>query len=131
MAKAPLIVVLSDIEGDVHRHVDALSAAGFETSLIGAPAELLPALLARRAAAVVIDRKDADWKWLRELRGDARVAHTPFIALHADQLTPLEKKQTGCDLVLPKPCSGDELLFAIEAIRAPESRRTQRPPTID
>lgn len=130
MASPPLIVVLSDIDGDVHRHVDALSAAGFETSLVGAQDELLSALDARCPALVIVDRKHTDWQWLRALRA-GKLSRTPLIVLHDAHLTPLETKLTGCDAVLPRPCSGDELLFAIESIRAPESRRTQRPPTIE
>ncbi len=128
MSRLSLILVLCDLEGDVHRHVAALSGAGFETTLLSSPEELLETAIRNRPALIIIDTQKLDWQFVRTLRADLRAPHIPIIALYPGHLTPSETKQSGCDIVLPKPCSADELLFAIETISVPASRRTVRPP---
>jgi CheY-like chemotaxis protein len=128
VTKEALILFLEETEGEARRYASRLARYGFSTVVVSKAEDMLGVLLGPTPpAAIVIERENQDWQLTRLLRADPRTCRVPIVALVRDGASPVVASETGCERVLPKPCSPAELAVAIETLLLPASRLTTRP----
>jgi two-component system, OmpR family, phosphate regulon response regulator PhoB len=110
----PLLLVVEDHEDTRVLYAECLSKAGFRVQVATNGNEALVVALAEPPDAIVLDlampRLDG-WETARLLRAYGRTRTIPIVACTArtDSYDVARAKDAGCDRVVFKPCSPEEL----------------------
>ncbi len=121
MAKKIMIV---DDSKTVRQQINfALSHEGFEVIEAGNGAEAIGHTSSRLPDVVLMDLSMPvvdGWEATRRLKGDARTAHIPVVALTGhDGSGELQRATSaGCDWFVPKPCAPDALITEVRRVLA-------------
>jgi CheY-like chemotaxis protein len=119
----PLILIVEDQTELRELYVQHLMISGFDVIEAANGADAIAFTTARFPDVVLMDLSLPivdGWEATRRLKGDARTAHIPVVALTAhDGAGELQRATTaGCDWFVPKPCPPDALITEIRRILA-------------
>lgn len=119
----PVVLIVEDQQELRALYAQHLTMSGFDVIEAANGAEAidhasssLPDVVLMDLSMPVVD----GWEATRRIKGDARTAHIPIVALTAhDGSGELERAtQAGCDWFVPKPCPPDALITEIRRILA-------------
>jgi CheY-like chemotaxis protein len=117
----PLVLIVED-QCDLRLlYVEHLTTCGFDVIQAADGAEAIDHTSARQPDVVLMDLSLPvvdGWEATRRLKGDARTAHIPVVALTAhDGSGELERATlAGCDWFVPKPCPPHALVTEIRRV---------------
>jgi two-component system, cell cycle response regulator DivK len=123
-ADAPNVLLVEDDRDGRHLYACWLRDAGFQVTEAHNGLQALERALERRPDVVVTDLNIPGidgFELTRRLRQDSRVSDVPILAVTgyaAFASDPARARRAGCDAVLPKPCSQEDLEAAIRALLA-------------
>lgn len=117
----PLVLIVEDYADAREMYAAYLKLSGFRVAeaasgeeALARAVELLPDAIVMDLALPGID----GWEATRRLKGDARTARIPIIALSGHTLPRHlnAAREAGCDVVLVKPCLPDALVAEIRRV---------------
>ena len=127
---APIVLIVEDDQDGRRMYADWLTNAGFRVDQAHNGLQALERALDSRPHVVVTDLNIPGidgFELTRRLRQDSRTRDVPVIAVTgyaALASDPARARRAGCDAVLPKPCSPEDLEAAIrDLIRERSSHR--------
>ena len=127
---APIVLIVEDDQDGRRMYADWLTNAGFQVDQAHNGLQALERALDYCPHVVVTDLNIPGidgFELTRRLRQDSRTRDIPVIAVtgHAAFASdPARARRAGCDAVLPKPCSPEDLEAAIrDLIRERSSHR--------
>ena len=117
----PLILIVEDHAELRALYVQHLLISGFDVIEAGNGAEAITFTTAQFPDVVLMDLSLPvvdGWEATRRLKGDARTAHIPVVAMTAhDGAGELERATSaGCDWFIPKPCPPDALITEVRRV---------------
>jgi two-component system cell cycle response regulator DivK len=118
-----LVLVVDDYADALSMYGLRLRFAGFRVAFATNGEEAVRKALAEPPALIVLDLalpiKDG-WTVARELKGHPTTAKVPIIAVSGHVTSEYIDRayEAGCDQFLPKPCSPDQLLSAVQCLLA-------------
>ena len=119
----PLILIVEDHSELRALYVQHLIISGFDVIEAGNGAEAIIFTTAQFPDVVLMDLSLPvvdGWEATRRLKGDARTAHIPIVAMTAhDGAGELERATSaGCDWFVPKPCPPGALITEVRRVLA-------------
>ncbi len=117
----PVVLIVEDQDDLRQLYAQQLTLSGFDVIEAANGAEAidhtsshLPDVVLMDLSLPVVD----GWEATRRLKGDARTAHIPIVALTAhDGSGELQRAtRAGCDWFVPKPCAPDALITEIRRV---------------
>jgi CheY-like chemotaxis protein len=130
-APGPTILLVEDDPVGRRLYAAWLTGAGFRVEEAHNGLQALERALSLRPDVVVTDLKIPGidgFELTRRLRRDPRTCAIPVLAVTgyaAFAADPARARRAGCDAVLPKPCSPEELETAIRSLLVEDSRLPQ------
>lgn len=123
----PLVLVVEDHSELRALYVQHLVISGFDVIEAGNGAEAITFTTAQFPDVVLMDLSLPvvdGWEATRRLKGDARTAHIPVVAMTAhDGAGELQRATSaGCDWLVPKPCPPDALITEVRRVLAANGR---------
>jgi two-component system cell cycle response regulator DivK len=124
----PSVLLVEDDPDGRRMYADWLTDAGFRVSEAHNGLQALERALDLRPDVVVTDLNIPGidgFELTRRLKQDSRTSDIPVLAVTgyaAFAADPGRARRAGCDVVLPKPCSPDELEGAIRSLIHERSR---------
>lgn len=118
----PTVLLVEDDRDGRLMYAEWLSQAGFEVVQAHNGLQALERAFEAPPDAVVTDLNIPGidgFELTRRLRGDARTRHVPILAVTgyaAFASDPSRAQRAGCDAVLPKPCSPEDLEMTVRAL---------------
>ena len=131
MEAALKVLLVEDDQAGRRMYAEWLTLAGFHVKQAHNGLQALEEALASTPDIVVTDLNIPGidgFELTRRLRVDVRTKHVPVVAITgypAFAADPARAQRAGCDVVLEKPCSPDDLESAIRtliAARPPQER---------
>ena len=131
MEAALKVLLVEDDQAGRRMYAEWLTLAGFHVKQAHNGLQALEEALASTPNIVVTDLNIPGidgFELTRRLKLDARTKHVPVVAITgypAFAADPARAQRAGCDVVLEKPCSPDDLESAIRtliAARPPQER---------
>jgi two-component system, cell cycle response regulator DivK len=119
----PLILIVEDQPELRQLYVQHLAISGFDVIEAVNGADAIESTTARFPDVVLMDLSLPvidGWEATRRLKGDARTAHIPVVALTAHDGSGELQRAThaGCDWFVPKPCPPDALVTELRRVLA-------------
>lgn len=117
--EAPLVLVVDDSDDAREIAAELLEYSGFRTAQAATGHEALEKTLALQPDALLLDLwlPGIDgWEITRRLKRDHATSHIPIVVLTAHVAPePIARaREAGCDAVLTKPCSPDQILEELQ-----------------
>jgi len=119
----PLVLIVEDQSDLRQLYAQELTMSGFDVIEAGNGADGLTHASERIPDVVLMDLSLPildGWEATRRLKGDARTAHIPVVALTAhDGSGELQRAtRAGCDWFVPKPCQPQDLIEEVRRVLA-------------
>lgn len=122
-SRPPLVLIVEDYADAREMYAAYLKLSGFRVAEAANGEEALTQTAELRPDAIVMDLAMPGidgWEATRRLKGDARTAGIPIIALSGHTLPRHldAAREAGCDVVLIKPCRPDVVSAEVRRILA-------------